>query len=295
MIKVLLSGGLGNQLFQYAFGKTLAIINNTSLILSTSFIESKLPIKKLATQMKYELSIFYIDAEIEHNFITGKIVYPFAKTEYLLRDKFNEKKMILLQEKSFEFQIDFLDYKDNTYAKGNFQSAKYFESIESILRKELIFKNALIDKNLEWKTKIQSSNSISIHIRRGDYISIQKNQDKFVIQSLDYYKSAIAYIASKISQPTFFVFSDDISWTKDNLKADFPMHFIDNNNTAETSYIDMQLMSLCKHNIICNSTFSWWSAWLNANPLKIVIAPQNWFADKSINSQDLIPSEWIKL
>ena len=295
MIKVLLSGGLGNQIFQYAFGKTLAIKNNTSLVLSTSFIESKLPIKKLATQMKYELSIFNINAEIEHNFITGKILYPFAKTEYLFRDVINKNKMTLLQENLFEFQPDFLDYNDNTYAKGNFQSEKYFQTIESILRKELVFKNKLIDKNLDWQTKIESTNSVSIHIRRGDYISIQKNQDKFVIQTLDYYKNAIAYIASIISQPTFFVFSDDISWTKENIKSDFPMHFIDNNNTSDTSYIDMQLMSICKHNIICNSTFSWWSAWLNANPEKIVIAPQNWFADKSINSQDLIPSEWIKL
>lgn len=295
MIKVLLTGGLGNQLFQYAFGKTIAVKNNSILVLSTSFIESKLPIKKFATQMKYELGIFNIDATIEHNFITGKLLYPFAKLEHVVKDKFNENNLTLLQEEAHHFQADFLAFKDNTYIKGNFQSQNYFKSIEPILRKEFIFKNQLIDKNSDWKDKIQSSNSVAIHIRRGDYISIQKNQDKFIIQNLDYYKNAISYIASKINQPTFFVFSDDIAWTKENLKSDFPMYFIDNNNTAETSYIDMQLMSMCQHNIICNSTFSWWSAWLNANPEKIVVAPQNWFADKSINSQDLIPSEWIKL
>ncbi|MFN8282085.1 MAG: alpha-1,2-fucosyltransferase [Chitinophagales bacterium] len=295
MIKVLLSGGLGNQIFQYAFGKTLAVKNNTSLVLSTSYIESKLPIKKLASQMKYELDVFNINAKIEHNFIKGKIVYPFAKLEHLIKDKFNGNKLNLLQETAHHFQPELLDYKDNTYVKGNFQSEKYFNSIEEILRKELTFKKALTEKNLDWKNQIESTNSVSIHIRRGDYISIQKNQDKFIIQSLDYYKNAITHIANKVDQPTLFIFSDDIAWSKENLKTSFPVHFIDNNNTTETSYIDMQLMSLCQHNIICNSTFSWWSAWLNANPGKIVIAPQNWFADKSINSQDLIPFKWIKL
>ena len=295
MIRVLLSGGLGNQLFQYAFGKSLAVKNNTSLVLSASYIESKLPVKKLASQMKYELGVFNVDAKIEHNFIQQKFLYPFAKLEHMVRDKLNQTKLTLLQEESFEFQPDFLLYNDNTYAKGNFQSEKYFKSIESILRKELQFNVPLNIGNLNWSTKIKSADSVAIHVRRGDYISIQKNQDKFFIQSIDYYKNAIAYVASKIMNPTFFIFSDDISWTKENLKSDFPMHFIDNNNTAQTSYIDMQLMSLCKHNIICNSTFSWWSAWLNANSEKMVIAPQKWFADKSINSQDLIPSEWIKL
>jgi hypothetical protein len=292
---VLLSGGLGNQLFQYALGKSLAVKNNTSLVLSASYIESKLPVKKLASQMKYELGIFNIDAKIEHSLIQQKILYPFAKLEHIVRDKLNQTKLTLLDEKSFEFQPDFLLYTDNTYAKGNFQSEKYFKSIESILKKELQFNVPLNKENLNWSTKIESADSVAIHVRRGDYISIQKNQDKFFIQSLDYYKNAIAYVASKIMNPTFFIFSDDISWTKENLTSGFPMHFIDNNNTPQTSYIDMQLMSLCKHNIICNSTFSWWSAWLNANPEKIVIAPKNWFADKSINSQDLIPSEWIKL
>ncbi|MBK6274793.1 MAG: hypothetical protein IPF58_08870 [Saprospirales bacterium] len=135
MIKVLLSGGLGNQIFQYAFGKTLAIKNNTSLILSTSFIESKLPIKKLATQMKYELSIFNIHAEIEHNFITGKIVYPFAKAEYLFRDIINKNKMTLLQENLFEFQPDFLDYKDNTYAKRKFSIRNILNQLNQFYEK----------------------------------------------------------------------------------------------------------------------------------------------------------------
>ncbi|MDB5227627.1 MAG: glycosyl transferase family 11, partial [Bacteroidota bacterium] len=96
-------------------------------------------------------------------------------------------------------------------------------------------------------------------------------------------------------QPYFFIFTDDVTWVKENFKTNFPFEIVDSNQSPESGYIDMQLMSLCKHNIICNSTFSWWSAWLNKNPEKIVIAPSNWFADSAINSKDIYPSDWIKL
>ncbi len=282
-------------MFQYAFGKALAVKNNTQLILSTSYINSKLPFKKWASQMKYELHLFKIEADVETNLIHSKILYPFAKVEHLIRDKWNAKKWTLLQEASFEYHPAYLEYKDNIYVKGNFQSEKYFQHIKSILKNELIFKDDLKGMNVDWFDKINNTASVSIHIRRGDYISIPKNQDKFIIQSLDYYQQAVSYIANQVRQPVFFVFSDDMEWAKQHVKIDFPTYFVDNNNTPETHYIDMQLMSMCKHQIICNSTFSWWAAWLNNNPQKIIIAPQKWFADPSINSQDLIPSDWIKM
>ena len=295
MIKVLLTGGLGNQLFQYAFGRTLAVKNNTNLVLSTSYLQSKLPIKKFASQMKYELDIFDINAEIESNLFSGKLLYPFAKAEYLLREKINEANLQVVNETQFSFQPELLNATNDSFIKGNFQSEQYFKSIENILKKELVFKTLLINENLDWKNKIENSNSVSIHIRRGDYISIKKNAQKFAQIPISYYRNAIQYIAAKMKDPVFFIFSDDINWVKENLRSNFTTHFIENNNTASTSHFDMQLMSLCKHNIICNSTFSWWSAWLNTNPQKTVIAPQNWFSDVSINSQDIIPDEWIKL
>lgn len=282
-------------MFQYAFGKTLAIKNNTDLVLSTAYLQSKLPFKKWSTQMRYELAIFNIHATIESNIFSGKLLYPIAKTEYLLRTKINEIQLNKIEESQFSFQSDLLNGKDNSFVKGNFQSEKYFKSIEPIIRQEFTFKRALSGKNAEWKDKIENCNAVSIHIRRGDYISIQANAKKFEQTSLSYYDSAIQCIANQLKNPVFFVFSDDTTWVKQHLKSDFPLHFIDNNNTADTSHLDMQLMSLCQHNIICNSTFSWWSAWLNINPQKIVIAPQKWFADVSINSQDIIPDEWIKL
>jgi hypothetical protein len=295
MIKVLLTGGLGNQMFQYAFGRNLSVKNNTNLVLSSSYLQSKLPFKKWATAMKYELDIFNVNATVESNIFSGKLLYPIAKAEYLIREKINNILLNEVQENVFSFQRDLLNSKDNSFIKGNFQSEKYFKSIEDIIRKEFTFKTVLSGQNAEWKNDIENSNSVSIHVRRGDYISIKSNAQKFAQIPISYFQQAIQYIASKTESPVFFVFSDDTDWVKENLKVDFPLTFITNNYLPETSHQDMQLMSLCKHNIICNSTFSWWSAWLNTNPQKTVIAPQQWFSDVSINSQDIIPDEWIKL
>lgn len=296
MILVQLKGGLGNQMFQYAFGKYLATMNNTELVLATSYLQSKLPFKKWTTPMKYELHIFNINATLKSNFISSNLLlYPFAKAEHLIRTKIYENKYKSVTENTFKFDAELLGTKDNSFIKGNFQSENYFLQIENQIRNDFTFKNKLDDINDKWKSQIENCNSVSVHIRRGDYISINKNAQKFASVTLDYYQQAIKKVVDEISNPVFFIFSDDIDWVKENLKIYFPTHFINNNKNAETAYIDMQLMSLCKHNIIANSTFSWWAAWLNNNKSKIIIAPDKWFVDKSLNSADIIPNSWIKL
>lgn len=281
-------------MFQYAFGKQLAMQNNTQLVLALSYIQSKLPFKKWATPMQYELDIFDINAKTEPIFFQKDFLYPFAKLEHLWRDKRNKNSIYLLLEKQFEFNPAYLHTQDNTYVIGNFQSEKYFSAIQDEIRKDFQFKIPLEKENEQWKNKIENFSSVSLHIRRGDYLSIAKNVSKFAQLSLQYYYDAIKYISAKIDNPIFFIFSDDSEWVKANLKTDFQTHFIDSNK-GKNSYCDMQLMSYCKHNIIANSTFSWWGAWLNNNQDKMVIAPNAWFADISINSQDIIPSKWIKL
>ncbi|MBP6048185.1 MAG: alpha-1,2-fucosyltransferase [Chitinophagales bacterium] len=295
MIKVLLTGGLGNQMFQYAFARNLSILNNTQLVLNTSYLESKLPFKKWATPMQYELSIFDIKAIVEHNIIQSKYLYPFAKSEYFLRNKMAISKMNVITEQQHDFNPVYLDAKDNTYVKGNFQTEKYFENIKEIIQNDFTFKNSLDELNQQQAIQITQCNSVSIHIRRGDYISLKQNANKFAQIPLSYYNDARTFIENQISNPTYFVFSDDIHWAKENLQLPPTTQFISHNNSTSNSYKDMQLMSMCKHHIICNSTFSWWAAWLNQNKEKIVIAPKNWFADVSINSKDIIPSQWIKL
>lgn len=297
MIKVQLRGGLGNQMFQYAFGRYLSLQNNTTLVLDTSFLQSKLPLKKLATQMQYELHIFNIRAEVSANFFASNniVSYPFAKAEYMLREKINSEKYNFVKETDFSFHPEFLQAKDNSYLIGNFQSEQYFKQVDQEIRKDFRFKNEMNPENLQWKNKIEQCNAVSLHIRRGDYLSIAKNAQKFAALPLSYYQEAVSLISNQISDAQFFIFSDDIGWVKENLKIDARVHFVQNNHTKASAYMDMWLMSLCRHNIIANSTFSWWAGWLNEHPGKIVISPAKWFEDSTINSNDIYPTEWIKL
>jgi hypothetical protein len=147
--------------------------------------------------------------------------------------------------------------------------------------------------NAELKEEIGNTNAVSLHVRRGDYVHNSTNAATYEVCSLDYYRASIRHMAERIQQPKFFIFSDDIAWVKNNLKIDFPHHYVDCNH-GEESYNDMRLMSLCQHHIIANSSFSWWGAWLNPNREKIVIAPKNWFAIER-DTRDLYSAGWMTL
>jgi hypothetical protein len=131
-------------------------------------------------------------------------------------------------------------------------------------------------------------------VRMTDYLTDPVTQKKHGTCDSEYYKRALEYITEKVSNPHFYVFSDDMQWTKQNLDIPQPVCYVDQ-NSPNMGHVDMYLMSLCRHHIIANSTFSWWGAWLNKNPDKIVIAPKKWFAAAEYNSDDLIPSSWIRI
>lgn len=295
MIIVALNGGLGNQLFQYAAGRALAVSRNTNLSLDLIPLSSKLQLKNIATYRPYELSVFLINATINQPIFTNRYLYPFAKANYYV-NKLRKRMMYnYVKEHTFEYDETLLLQPDNTYLDGHFQSEKYFKKIEQQLRNELTFKHPLDDYNNRLSEQIINQNSVAIHIRRGDYLLNTNNLNKHGLTPLSYYFDAVNYIAARINNPVFYIFSDDADWVKAQFDINHNHIIINHNTLPETSYIDMQLMSLCKHNIIANSTFSWWGAWLNSNPNKIVIAPKQWFTDTSINSNDIYPFEWIKL
>jgi len=179
-------------------------------------------------------------------------------------------------------------HMENMYIYAFYQSEKYFENIKEDIRHDYKFDPAAV-KNTPFFEQIKNTNSISIHIRRGDYLNNAAVEN---ICTLTYYKNAIQEICKRVSCPTFFVFSNDIPWCKENLP--FENAVFVTGNIGKDSYKDMQLMSYCKHNIIANSTFSWWGAWLNANPGKIVIAPDRWFNGVD-GTRDIIPRGWIKV
>lgn len=292
MIITKLIGGLGNQMFQYAAGRRTALANNTELKLDLTGYDHQIGI----TPRSYMLDIFPIHATIA----TKKEVGLFKTNSksiiqrYWQQQKLSYFRRHYIRQKTTGFTHDFLTIPDNSYLDGYWGSEKYFFDIGDVIRKDFTLKNTPDKENRELLKRISACNSVSIHVRRSDYVKDKKTHDFHGVCGLDYYKKAISFITKRVSDPHFFVFSDDPDWCKINLRLQYSIIFV-SHNLGNKDYEDMRLMSACKHNVIANSSFSWWGAWLNKNANKIVIAPQKWFTDKLISAQDLIPKLWLKI
>jgi hypothetical protein len=287
-----LTGGLGNQMFQYAMARRVAIVNNFTLKLDTTWFENN-PLNRT-----YDLNHFSIienfASQKEIKLLKNSQIYPAKKYIYRLIElgKTDQKPSHII-EKSIDYDPDVLLISNSVYLEGYWQSEKYFKDVEGIIREELNFRHKADAINSEFVEMIGHYNSVSIHVRRGDYVSNDVTNKVHGTCSLDYYNNAIDYIKNSEKKPYFFVFSDDPLWVKENLKIDDPTQYISHN--INKNYEDLRLMSLCKHFIIANSSFSWWGAWLSRNPDKIVIAPRRWFKQKECNISDRLPESWIKL
>lgn len=291
MVTIALSGGLGNQMFQYAAAKALATRLNTSLIADLYTLNKKTK----ATPRSFELDVFTLEIE-KKNTLKGKLVnklHPYIQQNRNLFSRlgFFTDTYAMLYQPSFE------NLRGNITMQGNFQNERYFKSIEDKLRKDFTFRNPLNGRNKDIAENINRSNSVAIHIRRGDYLTNKGAATNFITCDKDYYESAIKYFVEKIDEPQFYIFSEEFDWIKENLNFENNTVTLIDWNKGKNSYIDMQLMSLCKHNIIANSSFSWWAAWLNNNEEKTVIAPSMWFQSEDKNQllNDFYPQEWIKI
>jgi hypothetical protein len=230
----------------------------------------------------------------------------YIETEHFYRNNLISKikrrlgSLKLVNEKGYQFNPEIMELKGNIYLNGYWQSEKYFEAIRSNLLSEFSLKNSLLDK-LESneslrkiKALINTTNSVSVHFRRGDYVSDSVTSQFHGTCSMSYYQNAIKRIVAEIPNPHFFLFTDDPEWVKSQkIIEGFPSTLAVTSNM----HLDMYLMSQCQHNIIANSSFSWWGAWLNRNPEKLVIAPKRWYAKVELNpqTQDLVPENWIRL
>ncbi len=287
MIIVRLIGGLGNQLFQYALGRTLAASRATTLKFDISGYESY-KLHEYALHHFNILESFATRDEIRRlrggGWIAGRLprrlqkLNPFRKGSYML-------------ERNFSFDAGVLDAPDDVYLDGYWQSEKYFESIESDLRREFTVRHHLTGRNQELAARIANCNAVSVHVRRGDYVSNTTFSQVHGICNPEYYRSATRRIADLSPRPHFFVFSDEPEWVTANLHLNHPMTVVTGND-ARHNYEDLRLMRLCRHHVIANSSFSWWGAWLNANPDKTVIAPARWFAVEGYDTRDLFPPAW---
>lgn len=288
MIIVKLMGGLGNQMFQYANGYALSKMLNTSLFIDKSFLEEKQS-NRTYTFRDYELWKF----EINCKFISKRRLFILklkSKIYKLIFDNF----FLILGDKDF-LELNNLKGTKNQiiYLNGYWQSETLLKPVRNELLDVFKLSSPTDDANSAYLHNIAKENSISIHVRRGDYVSNLEANQYHGVCSIEYYRTAIRLMIEEVENPSFYFFSDDMEWVKRELKIgiNYKSTYIENSS----NHFDLLLMSKCKHNIIANSSFSWWGAWLNQNNYKIVVAPRNWFAKDYDESYKILPDNWIKI
>jgi hypothetical protein len=292
VIIVQLLGGLGNQMFQYAAARSVSIVHNVPLKLDITEYENY-------PDRAYKLNHFTIHAgiatqdEIEtfRHREASYLARMYASFLEIFRPYYKRKNFI---EQSFRYDANILKCNSNVYLEGYWQSEKYFRTIPSIIRDDFTFADTADEKNQTMAEQIESCESVSLHVRRGDYVSNPVTNAYHGTCTRDYYRQAIELIEEHVDDPRFFIFSDDSDWVQKNMDTGHPTTFIDFNG-PDQDYEDMRLMSLCQHHIIANSSFSWWGAWLSANPKKTVIAPARWFNNPEIDTSDLVPESWLRI
>lgn len=295
MIVIFLRGGLGNQMFQYALGRNLARKYGAELVFDTTFLADRFP-RGGVTFYNYDLDVFGI---VPRRTALSKIAGAFPVPGVWLgidllaikaRDMLGIRK--IYKERSTAFDPEVLRAGGNALLWGFWQSEKYFKEVGDELRRAFRFVTPLAGEAVRIAEEMQRTNSVSLHVRRGDYVTAKNVVKLMGGTDIDYYRRAIAHVAGRVKGPHFFVISNDPAWCRENLGTSFPTTYLDNATAGPKASFHLELMSRCKHNVIANSTFSWWGAWLNANPKKIVVAPKKWFADPAVPGEDIVPGDW---
>lgn len=293
-VLVELSGGLGNQMFQYAAGHALARRLGRPCEVDDTCYTGRNPVKyqldKFSGQPRVaSVRDLPLRSVLRRWGVSGRVAEraPFYSSGL--------KRIRAFREGSpFAFDSRYLDIQGDVYLMGYFQSEKYFADCAGEIRGMFAFKNAPNRKNSEIAALMRSSDSVSVHIRRGDYVSNAYTNQYHGTCPLSYYADAFELLKGRLKDPFFFVFSDDPEWCRSHIHPPGRALYIDHNR-GDDSPEDMRLMSLCGHHVIANSSFSWWGAWLNPDPKKTVLAPKQWLETKKIQVVDLIPDNWTRL
>ena len=286
--------GLGNQLFQYATGYALASLNNTEHVMD---IVSGLSVPRESNHI-YLFSPESREAsfpellELSNVFsLSPSKLADIRYDEDVLRSL--DPKLVIESGMGYEPSLR-SNRIANGYLLGYWQSYLYFEDCIDDLRRQFQLRQRPLEQTQRLAETIQQSNSISMHVRRGDYLK-PAHASFHGNLTIDYYAAAIDLIAKRTERASVYVFSDDIAWTKTNSKFSIPTIFVDHTSAA-TAHEDLYLMTLCRHSIVANSTFSWWGAWLSKRD-GIRIAPRRWFAIEKLNqtTETLIPKTWERI
>lgn len=295
MIRVILRGGLGNQMFQYAAGLALSRRYRTPLVLDATYLNDHFP-RPQFTYRTYDLDVFTLPPTFTAlSKISAAAPVPglwlgLDLSLVKARDILGMQKLVR-EARSYQFDPRVGAAGGDVALWGFWQTPKYFGGIEGEVRRAFRFRDPMTGEALRISADIQKTNSVLLHVRRADYL-MPKYAKVYGATDLGYYRRAVSYVAGKVANPRFFVFSDDIAWCRENIKLEFPTEYVDAASSGPKASFHLHLMSLCRHNIVTNSSFSWWGAWLNENPGKIIVAPERW--EVSDYPLDIIPDGWIK-
>lgn len=294
MILVKLHDGLSNQMFQYAAARRLAAVHSTSVRIDTSWYDN-IPVG--ATPRTYELHKLQITGTRASRWETIGTDGVRSTSRHQVPVALYRKvrpRYRFVSERHFHFDPEILDLRNNVCLFGYWMSEKYFADAAEIIRREFGFRDPPSPKNEKYAQRMRESDSVAIHVRRADYTmdpTVKANQG---LCGVEYYRRALDLVRERLPDPCIFVFSDDLDWARDNLPIGDDAEFVSHNRGA-TSHEDLRLMSHARHNIIANSSFSWWGAWLNDNETKLVLAPERWMHNRSFDTRDVLPAGWTRV
>lgn len=288
MIVVKIDGGLGNQMFQYAYGLYHAQRLQTALLLDLREYEHQ-------PAHGYLLDRFQIQAEVATGDVLRRLPRRYRNPDARRGGFFNwlgQRPLRRHKESPFGFAAKHLKIPDDSYLIGYWQSERFFPGIESTLRKHFCPRLPLSPASQQVADHMRSTNSIALHVRRGDYITHSTNAAIYEHLQLDYYLHCLNdWAARQSDSPEVFIFSNDIAWCRKHFQLAWPTRFVDHNH-GNTAHEDMLLISQAASCVIANSTFSWWSAWLNARSDHTIYAPPRWFRSGTLDDRHIIPDRW---
>ena len=286
MIVSRLIGGLGNQMFQYAAGRALA---------ERLGVPFRIDRRAFADYKTHAFGMACFDAPLSD--APGHLVpnMPGEGRFHRILRRFRPGPLRLYAERTFTFDEQVIGLPDNTYLDGYWQSERYFGDVAEVIRADFAIRNPPSAANQRWLEQIASTNSVSLHIRRGDYVSTPAAAAFHGTCDIDYYERAVTYLRDLTGLDLVaYVFSDDPDWVAANLKLPGEMYLVRDNDAA-SNYEDLRLMTACRHHVIANSSFSWWGAWLDGRKDSITVAPLRWFAGNTPDPRDLLPARWVRM
>jgi len=293
MVIVRLMGGLGNQMFQYAAARRVALTNNVPLKLDISWFAR-------SRDRAYALHALSIQEAFASPDDLRQLTAPSAgglgKLVFRLRRRFKiGHRWTWIQERRLSrFDRRLLAATSPVYLDGYWQSERYFGDIADTIRRDFTIAAPADGRSREIADQIVATESVSVHVRRGDYVSDPRKSAARSVCTPDYYRRCVTRIAERLAHPHLFLFSDDPPWVSANLRFEHPTTLV-STVPARPEHEDLRLMSACRHHIIANSSFSWWGAWLNASCDKVVLAPRRWMNDRRVDDRDIVPPSWVRV